>query len=254
MKEKNIKFILELIFIFIIPLVLLATCFKQEKVYDENNNEVEKYLTFNNIFVFNDETIQLYKYESVETLVESTNNFDFWNNHKSDDYLYIYIDYSTIATESIFFKYGSSDYSLTFDVENDFETIDNLVDFNYDSHGYIITDEEIVYNNKTYIKYDKVNGILNNYNLDVDTEYNNSFKFLVYSNVFEYVPYMIISDNVINRFISYIYDTLGISTNWVLQFIVIYTLLWLVMWFIWHILYLPLDFICSKLLFDRVDK
>lgn len=50
-----------------------------------------------------------------------------------------------------------------------------------------------------------------------------------------------INENAISKVLNIMYDSLGINNNIIIQLIIIYTLLWIIMFIIWHIFYLPFN-------------
>lgn len=291
MKEKVLKYIIELVFIFIIPLALLATCFKQEKVYDENNNEVEKYISYDNgIFrEYNDnlEYINILNYNqyfssydsSFNVIIDSVdnnirnvryvNNSGYlgcsFNPNYTDHYYIIYFTISNLVGElKLNYFYNNSfhyilnitsngNYILKFQSHGNgllgiYKADSSEATFTISNFGY--TDIDLMFGDSSIITTNIFKSIINveEYHEYVDSEIINYYSNDLLSTNYE------INYTWYYRIFNQLFDTLQINNNYILQIIITYTLLLLVMWFIWHILYLPLDFICSKLLFDRVDK
>ena len=244
MTKKNLKFLMEMIFIFILPLLFILPCIKIKDnfVYDnEGNYQVsEKIIEFDNS-VINYTKLDYFKpsISSNDSIYQSGSRTKIWqelnfnNNggyytlsqlpltiHTSGKRLYngnflnwynvyIYINYNSELEEWSFSSNFNSvvetmDYGISL---RDNEFTINYLNYEIDASGNIIPLPEEVSN--------KVLSI----NKDLQKSVNNLF------------------GNIKDIILS----NLGLQDNILIDIVVYYTFLWFIMFIIWHLFYLLLD-------------
>lgn len=233
MKEKNLKLIMELIFIFILPLIILLPCvsIKKDIVYDNNGNfEItSNKLEYTNPFIYSNSNLtrlnssisieDLSSYNiyfnpnlQVESSVESGNRLcylEFSGRHDSYTLL-IQEDYGDNDKLALIDAYSETVYA-SFDLI-EIITIDNTIYYNYG-----------VIDFNYYLEYytDGYNEILN---IDGLFLYNHNFTLL-------------------GQIKLLFTDFLDFNDSSLLDLFISYNFLWLMFFVSWHLLYAFLDFI-----------
>lgn len=270
MKERHLKLIMELIFIFIIPLILMACTSEIKRNYEYDNlgnfetSELE--LSFDNSIIkyTNDKQYinyldfnQDFDYRSINTFNES--GLDLINNN--DGSITITGTSSAVVAFPIssdliighkYYIQGATSVINIYDSNNPLyttDTIAELVNGNYWGvrilSGYQIN--ETIY--FQVVDLTKMFGVGNE--PTTVQEYKdimvNQFYDYTESQIIQYESNSIISDNYrINYTLwgnikSLIVDNLQLNDSILLDLIICYTILWFIMFIIWHMLYLFFD-------------
>lgn len=214
---KKITRWIELIFIFGIPLLLLILCmqFKTINTYDENNNVIssEKVLDIKELDFINSEVKTYYNYTYYNTndiILLNPNETIMINYNKNTTFHILSIDNVT-NYYYIYYSYNNLNYYL------DLET---------QATSRLLT-MDIIYNESNFTI---IRNSSNPTQVVCDT-----------GNVIKSIETKTIQENTISKVLNIMYDSLGINNNIIIQLIVIYTLLWIIMFIIWHIFYLPFN-------------
>lgn len=234
MKERNIKLIMELIFIFIMPLLILLPCISihNDIVYDNNGNfvSVNKQLNFNNNFIYGNNFIvesdifiplDISYNEFIDlsnVLIDSSSNTNYfmcqWGYTKDDDFVYYYCYYNTnfsswvIASDSNY--WGS--YEL---INNNTFPIDNLSSFDY-----------------------FVDFVENSIIAD-----SSNFSVLENSLFYQLIDLTITDYTLLGKIKLLFTEYLNFNDSPILDLFISYNFLWLMMFVSWHLMYAFLDFV-----------
>lgn len=291
MREKNLKLIMELIFIFILPLLLL--CFSSSITvnnnftYDSNGNYVKelssKKLMFDNSFIkFENGYINKLNFNqlvNLENKIESNTDYDFKFENGLVRIIGLPKSYYYIGSQNIQVyenhKYLLTNYNckvpidsinensfIIFEGESIICSMENYSTVNYNFGTSIATEQanfeiclspNIMYNIEFYPQIYDLTQMFGS-----GKEPNNIEEFSKYINVNEYHNYTqseiieFVSDSIIseNYKINYtiwgkiknlLIDNLSINDSIILDIIICYTMLWFIMFVIWHFFYLFFD-------------
>lgn len=228
MNKNNLKLIMELIFIFILPLLFI--CFtseiqvEREFTYDNQGNYETsadtKKLSFDNSIIKYTKTIN----KNVTTITH-------------------YTDWTTLNNETIYIKYEDWDTTGTY-IQNYIALLDgkdvytiyiNFLGGESIPYLYYYGDgineeyigEEITYNNEIYYKFENVNS----YSNDV-WDFNYGF-YKLEETQGETITINTIWGNIKELLI----ENLDLNDNVLLDIVLCYTILWVIMFLIWHLLY-----------------
>lgn len=288
MNKKNLKLIMELIFIFIFPIAFMLISVKSEVVntYDENGN----LLTTEKIFDFSEDTILRDYNDNLQYInyLNYNNNYNILNNNN-------------IAYDPINFTINVKNLSPNYNFNNDDYL---LLSFNQSVRNHYFYIKIISSNSSFYLKsyyndavyYVNNSYVINNISPIIALGYNNAMLVGIYDlkilcidltimfgsgyeptkSDFEvimndfYYDYSIVdsieliyySNDIISSDYEYnytwysklfneLYDDLQINNNIVLKLITTYIILWVIMFLVWHLLYRFIDFMVH--LFDRKE-
>lgn len=237
MKSKNIRLIMELIFIFIIPLLICCLCInvKDTYVYDitGNYNSSSKQIEFNSPFNLNVNTI--------ETI--SNNNFTYNEQLDEEPFSYLmqypngYIDINFtsmfIDNTNISFNYYSIADESIYDGDFNYEFV---LDFDYCYFYYTGNFYSILVNVSYFYNYltDELGIIINDTDFITTNLYNLNI-----------VDFNVITENedlsIYGKIKSLIVNYLQVNDSVLIDFIITYTILWVLMFIIWHLFYRVFD-------------
>lgn len=266
---KKIKMWIELLFIFLLPLIFMSLSVKIEttKEYDENNNEISKLNNFTWEYPYNDfknekHYINYLKYNqqvnninfSITTSALEIRGVNLVTNHK---YL-CYSDYSRVSNGNVidyqtFLRYRGTTIFYAFN-DNNYYIYQPLNDgilylgaqtynnFAGEVTGHFnVIDLTLMFGNG----YEPTITEFQNYNIiNLPTEYIQEQEVIYYTentNISENWKYnysvwgTIYNDIIIKN----LYLTDNITT----RFILTYTITWFIMFILWHTIYVPFDWL-----------
>lgn len=231
MNKKNLKLIMELIFIFILPLVFI--CFTSEiqverqYTYDNQGNyqisEDTKKLSFDNSII---------KYEKQETInIEVLTSSTDLLNLDGTKTLYLKLSDLTLSTNDNGINYQWFSYGLALS--------SSIQEFNnyrlYIFKGFTSTYFEpivVEIDNEIYYSYENVNLTL--YEEEIT---NNNALYINNYFTYEQEEDEITVNTIWGNIKQLLIDNLDLNDNVLLDIVLCYTILWLIMFLIWHLFY-----------------
>lgn len=242
MKCKHLKLIMELIFIFILPLLLLlpSVSIHNDIVYDNNGNFVysDRVIDFQTPFVYEKNNIVIvdsfdlnfnWEFSSSTSIYISLSNLIVDNYLMSYDYLIALYDAKGLIY--IAFNEDGINSSLVF-----FNEVEGLFDFNGNGIGTIITyscEDIINYNGEDYYKFTIDTYANNNWYWD----FNNGYYLKVSSESGSIIF------TILGKIKLLFTEFLDFNNSPILDLFISYNFLWLMMFISWHFLYSFFDFI-----------
>lgn len=260
MKKSKIKYIFELVFIFVLPLLFIVCCFNIQKQYTYDNSG--NYETSNYTLVFNSpielnthEIVSNHTFIGYEVINEysaddniSTCIIDMSNNYLEYNYYVNVKDFDIINYygEMSFRSYNDNEIDLgsnnTLEIWNTNATI--LYNISGNNNGGDWWDDNIILIDAPSF-YTYLNDEANYYNMNINTYYIGEGYFNIYvAKYLDYNSYVETENiNLFGKIENLICNTLQISNNIVLDILIVYTFLWFIMFIIWHLFYLTIDFL-----------
>lgn len=276
MNIKRLKYIMEMIFIFILPILFILPCIKVEDnyIYDNegNYNSSSKEIVFNSPFdlsvnTIEEETFLTSSYlASIDSTYEVSYNsqYDWLELTDGDDFLF-YPNGGTIwfLEEDTGDNWENQTYSFYVYIENSSTGVFNCTlhyggNFGNDRVDVIPEDEYdaemfTIYNNNGYnanmISISQVLLFLEGQRYYECIPNINFIHFddLCYRVVNRYTNVNVITENedltIYGKIKSLFVNYLQINDSILLDFVMTYTILWIIMFIIWHLIYLLLDFL-----------
>lgn len=250
MKEKNIKLIMELIFIFILPLLILLPCVSiyNDYEYDSYGNYVSsnKIIKFDNIFEYGDSgyNIELLDYRIFRVSDRNDNPSIYDNVYITSNTLYLRLQDASnniIYCPSFLVMYNGS-YHINIATANPFPNgSTNLLIYDLP----LTNSNFLVINNVVYYS---VNSLLSDL-LTIDT---GSFGYGIYNLInIQYVPATIYTYSIyeyndlslLGKYKLLFTEYLNFNDSPILDLFISYNFLWLMMFISWHLMYAFLDFV-----------
>lgn len=223
MNKKNLKLIMELIFIFILPLVFI--CFtseiqiEREFTYDNEGNyetsQDTKSLSFDNSI------IKYTKTESIQSLnlvtfpnsnTELTGDFYIKISDIEDGYYTLY--YNDLGKNIIQIQFRETQVRY-YDEETPDENNYNILD-------------TVTINGDNYYKFNWLNTQFNYYDYG---------EILINNGYYQYTNQTTTKNTIWGNIKQLLIDNLDLNDNVLLDIVLCYMILWLIHWIIWHLFY-----------------
>lgn len=213
---RILKRIVEMIFIFVLPILLLLCTFKKAYVYDSNNNLVSQRIEFNsNIF----------------SISEGDITYTYYEYYDYNEEVFIPANDTVLVNYNIspVIRYISGGEYIYLLVN------DTTIQYSYPAITSVqVSSMEIVESN--------------DYSVVLMRQFSDNTLVNKYGNIIKDFKTLTIRDNIVNRGLNIIFGYFGISDNVVLQLLVVYVLLMLIMLLIWYVIYVPFDMLFGLLL------
>lgn len=220
MKEKNIKLIMELIFIFILPLLILLPCVSiyDDYVYDSYGNYVSsnKVINFDSFFNSYKDNIII---SDSSVYIKILDSYDIIGNRKFfTDYLY----FSSSDIKILYKSLSNLFYVVLYDnFFNEIRSVrwENTVSLSLESYDF---------------SFYRIYRDSADTNINI-SDYFNSFYFVTVINSG--------SLTLFGRFKLLFIEFLNFNDSPILDLFISYNFLWLMMFVSWHLMYAFLDFV-----------